>query len=366
MTSNEIYAGVMSGTSLDGVDAVVADFASAEGAVCRTLGHAHVAFAMPLREVLLALQTSGANELARAASAARDLAAVYADASNAGVDANRVRAAGVHGQTLRHRPDEGYTLQLNNPARVAELAGMTIVADFRSRDVAAGGQGAPLVPAFHAAMFGGDRKERAVVNIGGIANVTLLGVQSGIRGFDTGPGNVLLDVWSTRERGEPFDRNGEWAAAGKVDTALLSMLLEDRYFLEPPPKSTHRDAFDDAWLSGKLARTNRQLSPADIQATLVALTARTIAAAIRTHGPATTDVLVCGGGANNATLMRALGGELQPRPVRTTAERGVPVDQVEALAFAWLAKQALAGLPGNVPSVTGARGPRVLGAIYPR
>ena len=270
---------------------------------------------------------------------------------------------GVHGQTLRHRPDEGWTLQLNNPARVAERTGVTIVADFRSRDVAAGGQGAPLVPAFHAALFRGGT-HRVIVNIGGIANLTDLPPAGVVRGFDTGPGNALLDLWHARHRGGAYDRDGEWARAGRVDAALLSALLDEPYFARKPPKSTGRDLFRANWLDVKLA--GRTLPSHDVQATLVALTARTIADAIRAECAGAVEVLVCGGGANNAAVMGVLAELLAPRAVTTTAQHGVAVEHVEALAFAWLARETLAARPGNLPAVTGARGPRVLGAIYPR
>ncbi len=272
-------------------------------------------------------------------------------------------AAGVHGQTLRHRPHEGWTLQLNNPARVAERSGMSVVADFRSRDVAAGGQGAPLVPAFHAALFRGNA-HRVVVNLGGIANVTDLPPQGPVRGFDTGPGNVLLDLWHARHRNATFDRDGVWSRSGRADAALLAALLSEPYFAQVPPKSTGRDLFNAEWLDAKLS--GRGIAPADAQATLLALTARTIADAVRTHCAPATEVLACGGGANNAALVEALARELAPRTVKTTATLGVAVEHVEALAFAWLAREALAGRPGNLPEVTGARGLRVLGAIYPR
>ncbi|MEP7181497.1 MAG: anhydro-N-acetylmuramic acid kinase [Betaproteobacteria bacterium] len=364
----ELYAGVMSGTSLDGVDAVVADFAPSAGRTCTLLGFAHRPFATALRDELMALQRDGRDELARAARAANALADLYAETLGAalaatGIDAGDVAAAGVHGQTLRHRPDEGWTLQLNNPARVAERADVTVVADFRSRDVAAGGQGAPLVPAFHAALFGGPI-HRAVVNVGGIANVTDLPPDAGTRGFDTGPGNVLLDLWCARHRGLPFDRNGVWAATGRVDDALLAALQSEPFFALPPPKSTGRDLFHAGWLDATLA--GRARSPADVEATLVALTATTIADAIRAHCPEAAEVLVCGGGANNMMLMAALAAALAPRVVAATSAHGVAVEHVEALAFAWLARETLAGRAGNLPAVTGARGPRVLGAIYPR
>jgi len=364
----ELYAGVMSGTSLDGVDAVVADFAPHAGRACTLQGAAHRAFAPVLRAELIALQSEGPDELARAARAANALADICAETLGAaldaaGVAAGELLAAGVHGQTVRHRPDQGWTLQINNAARIAERTGITIVADFRSRDVAAGGQGAPLVPAFHAALFGG-ATGRAVVNIGGIANVTDLSSADGVRGFDTGPGNVLMDLWCARHRDAPYDRDGAWAAAGRPDPALLAALLAEPYFALSPPKSTGRDVFNAVWLDARLA--GFALATADVQATLLALTARTIADAVRAQCAGAAEVLVCGGGANNAALLHALAAELAPRAVTSTATHGVAVEHVEALAFAWLAREALAGRPGNLPAVTGARGPRVLGAIYPR
>jgi len=364
----ELYAGAMSGTSLDGVDAVVADFAPDSGCTCELLGAAARPFPPGLRAELLALQQPVPNELERAARAANALAEVYAEAlasalSSAKLEAADVVAAGVHGQTLRHRPDDGWTYQLNNAARVAELADVTVVADFRSRDVAAGGQGAPLVPAFHAALFGGD-VHRVVVNVGGIANLTDLVPGGAVRGFDTGPGNVLLDHWHSLRRGGHYDQDGGWARTGRVDEALLAAMTKEPFFARPPPKSTGRDLFNVEWLEAKLA--GRSIAPADVQATLVALTARTIAAAIRTYCAGASEVIVCGGGAKNALLMEALTVALAPTSVATSAAHGVDVLHVEALAFAWLARQAIAGRAGNVPAVTGARGPRVLGAIYPR
>ena len=366
----ELYAGVMSGTSLDGVDAVVADFA-VKGNACETLGAAHIAFPSMLRDELLALQQPGNNELARGGAAANILAEMYADAiaralAEAKLTADDIVAAGVHGQTLRHRPDRGFTVQLNNPARVAEKAGMQIVADFRSRDVAAGGQGAPLVPAFHAALFARRDRHRVIVNIGGIANITDLPPDGDVRGFDTGPGNVLSDLWCARNRGPTFDAQGAWAATGTPNPALLEVLLADPFFSAPPPKSTHRDKFNLQWLEEQLAAARIDDEAHNVQATLVALTARTIGDAIRAYAPDADELLVCGGGANNATLMKYLAEEIAPRKLLTTANDGVPVEQVEALAFAWLAREALAGRPANLPEVTGAKGKRVLGAIYPR
>jgi anhydro-N-acetylmuramic acid kinase len=369
--ARECFAGVMSGTSLDGVDAVIADFAPKKGGACQTLGAAHIALPMLLRDELLALQQPGDNELARAGSAANMLAELYAEAINralasAKLGRDDVTAAGVHGQTLRHRPERGFTVQLNNAARVAEKAGMIIVADFRSRDVAAGGQGAPLVPAFHAALFAKPNTHRVIVNVGGIANITDLPSGGTVHGFDTGPGNVLSDLWCARNRGMTFDAQGTWAATGQVLPALLDVLLAEPFFSAPPPKSTHRDKFNLSWLEERLRAAGVHEEAENVQATLVALTARTIADAIRAYAPDAQQILICGGGANNATLMRDLARELKPRKVVTTADEGVPVEQVEALAFAWLAREALAGRPGNLPAVTGAKGPRVLGAIYPR
>jgi anhydro-N-acetylmuramic acid kinase len=367
----ELYAGVMSGTSLDGVDAVVAEFSGKPGAAIATLGATHITFPSMLRDELMALQSPGADELARTARAANALADLYAKAISDACDAADMKphdlvAAGVHGQTVRHRPEQGWTLQINNPARVAERAYVTVVADFRSRDVAAGGQGAPLVPAFHAAVFGDPAIHRVIVNIGGIANITDLPPRGAVRGFDTGPGNVLMDLWTARHQGTPFDPGGAWAAQGTVDSTLLAALLAEPYFTSPPPKSTGRDRFNSGWLEEVLSREAWHGRIEDAQATFAALTARSIADAVRTHATGATEVLICGGGANNRTLLNMLAAELDPRSVSTTGRHGVAVEHVEALAFAWLAREALAGRPGNLAAVTGAAGPRVLGAVYPR
>ncbi len=365
----QLFAGVMSGTSLDGVDAVIADFAPRSGAVCATLGASYRPYPPALNDELHALQAAGPDELARVARVSLVLADLYADAihgalTDAGIDASDLVAAGVHGQTVRHRPDEGWSVQLNNAARVAERAGVTVVADFRSRDLAAGGHGAPLVPAFHRALFGNDLVHRVVANIGGIANVSDLPRDGAVRGFDTGPGNALLDLWHARHRQGAYDAAGAWAATGRVDAALLARLLDEPYFTAAPPKSTGRDLFNAHWLDARLI--GGTVAPRDVQATLVTLTARTLADAIRRHAPGATEVLVCGGGAYNGTLLAALAVELAPRAATTTAAFGVAVEHVESLAFAWLARATLAGESGNLPAVTGARGPRVLGAIYPR
>ncbi len=270
-----------------------------------------------------------------------------------------MRAIGAHGQTVRHRPELGYTLQLIDGALLAELTGADVVCDFRSADVAAGGQGAPLVPAFHAGAFAHPSRRRAIVNLGGIANLTLLAPGEAVRGFDSGPGNVLLDGWCESNTGERFDRDGQWAAGGRPDAQLLAALLAEPYFARAAPKSTGRDLFNMEWLGRALARPARAQ---DVQATLVELTARTIADAAR--GFCAEEVFLCGGGAGNGTLVARIAALLAPARVSTTGELGLDPQAVEAAAFAWLASRRVAGLPGNLPAVTGARGPRLLGALY--
>ena len=282
----------------------------------------------------------------------------------ADVEPHDLVAAGVHGQTVRHRPHEGWTSQLNNPSRVAEKAYVTVVADFRMRDIAAGGHGAPLVPAFHAAMFRDAQCHRVVANLGGIANITDLPVQGAVRGFDTGPANVLLDTWHARHRGGPFDAAGALAASGTVDTSLLQAMLQEPYFAERPPKSTGRDLFNAAWLDRFTGPFKGRVQ--DMQATLAELTAQSLSRAIREHCGDATELYLCGGGARNQDLMRRIEQALAGMRVATTDTIGVASDHVEALAFAWLARETVNGRPGNVPDVTGAHGPRVLGAIYPR
>jgi len=353
----------MSGTSVDAIDAVLADFGLPES---RVLVSAQVPFQPQLRAELQALQCSGPDELHRAALAANALMdgcaeAVFAVLRATSLEPAAIAAIGLHGQTVRHRPDLGYTTQLANAARLAEATGITVVADFRSRDVAAGGQGAPLVPAFHAALFSQPDRHRVVINLGGIANITDLRPDGSVRGFDTGPGNTLLDGWCERHTGERFDRDGAWAASGRVIIELLLALQADPYFALPPPKSTGRERFNLRWLE---QHVKPSYAPADVQRTLVGLTAETVARATAAHCGETAEILVCGGGAHNVTLMQELMRQLAPRRVVTTAFYGVPVNEMEALAFAWLARQALTGRPGNLPGVTGARGTRVLGAIY--
>lgn len=359
-----LYAGLMSGTSLDGIDAVLAEV-DQEGA-CRLRHALFHPFSDDLRRTFLGLNQAGANELETAALAANELArryaAVIADLlKESGTQADQVTAIGCHGQTVRHRPDLGYTLQLNNPALLAELSGITVVGDFRSRDIAAGGQGAPLVPAFHAGAFRHPRRNRVIVNIGGISNLTWLPMEGDALGFDCGPGGLLLDGWCEKHTGQPFDRNGEWAAGGTVIGELLTSLLAHPFFALTPPKSTGRDDFHSTWLEGHL---KPEYDARDVQTTLLELTARAIADAIGKHCPGAEEIYLCGGGAHNGALRQRL-ATLTGLTIGLTDDLGIPADWVEAAAFAWLARQTLAGMAGNLPAVTGARHPCVLGAIYP-
>ncbi|AVS63331.1 anhydro-N-acetylmuramic acid kinase [Paracidovorax avenae] len=369
--TTERYIGLMSGTSLDGVDGALVEFE--EGMPLRVAGFASAPLPDALKAELLALNASGADELHRAALAANALAGIYAEVVQGLLQAARLgpadmQAIGAHGQTVRHRPGlfdgTGYTLQLNSPALLAERTGIAVVADFRSRDVAAGGQGAPLVPAFHQAVFGRPGTTVCVLNIGGIANLSVLGAQGGVLGFDCGPGNALMDHWCGLHTGQPYDAGGAWAAQGRVQPALLERLLSEPYLHQPPPKSTGRDLFNAAWLQSHLQELP-PLPPPDVQATLTELTARTCAMAMESHGRGGRLLAVCGGGARNGLLMRRLAALLPGIEVQTTDAFGLPPQQVEAAAFAWLAHRALHRLPGNLPQVTGAAGPRVLGALYP-
>ncbi|MGZ5723072.1 MAG: anhydro-N-acetylmuramic acid kinase [Caldimonas sp.] len=372
-----VFVGLMSGTSLDGIDGVLVDFAPAAApAPLKVLAHVHGEFEPALRASLLALNRSGADEIHRAALAGNALARAYAQVVEdllvqAGVAHEAVAAIGCHGQTVRHRPREfdatGYTVQINAPALLAELSAIDVVADFRSRDVAAGGQGAPLVPAFHRALFAPSGKAAAVLNLGGIGNLSAIEPDGAVTGFDCGPANALLDLWSASSSGRRFDDGGAWAATGRVDERLLGALLAEPYFALPAPKSTGRDLFNGEWLEARLAASDarRRLRPEDIQATLAELTAATCADACSRHAPRARELIVCGGGAFNADLMARIRRRLAPLSVVTSDERGLPADQVEACAFAWLARAFTRGEPGNLATVTGARGPRVLGALYP-
>jgi anhydro-N-acetylmuramic acid kinase len=363
MTSPDHYIGLMSGTSLDGVDAALLRF-SGDGH--RVIGESFMPFDDSLRTKLLVLHHSRHDEIHDAAVVSNKLAHIYAEAvgkllKKTRVSPASVQAIGCHGQTIRHRPDAGYTIQLGNGALLAELTRNTVVCDFRSRDIAAGGQGAPLVPAFHQAVFAHPTIHRVIVNIGGIANLSDLDAGA-VLGFDTGPGNMLMDAWVQRHLGKPFDRNGEWAQGGSIIAGLLQTLLAHEFFPRKPPKSTGRELFNLAWLESQLSGKE---DPRDVQATLLELTVSSIGLAIHACCQGVKEIYVCGGGAANTALMSRLARALSGVPISTTAKLGVEPDWVEACAFAWLARQALILQPGNLASVTGAAGPRILGAIYP-
>jgi len=371
MAVSELYIGLMSGTSLDGVDAVLVDFGHTQPSV---IAHCSTPLPSALKAEFLLLNATGPDELHRAALAANALVQVYANLvsrllSTTGMAALTVQAIGAHGQTVRHRPGQfdgvGYTLQVNQPALLAELSGIAVVADFRSRDVAAGGQGAPLVPPFHQAVFGQRDRRIAVLNIGGISNVTLLNgaANEPLLGFDCGPGNALMDAWTLAHTGAEFDKDGLWAAGGHVHGPLLERLLTEPFFQKQPPKSTGRDLFNNHWLAPHL--DGLTIAPQDVQATLTELTAHSIGNAIQSAMPGCETLVVCGGGALNLHLMARLQAAMPGTQVTTSQTCGMPPLQVEATAFAWLARQTLLGKTGSVQSVTGARGARILGAVYP-
>lgn len=354
----------MSGTSLDGVDAALAKFTPSS--TCEVIETFSVPFGNALRKELLALHECGLNELERTALVSNELARVYSQAvigliEKARVTNKQIEAIGCHGQTIRHRPELGFTLQIGNAALLAELSNMTVVSDFRSRDVAANGQGAPLVPAFHQAVFAHPKINRVLINIGGIANLSILHADKPVIGFDTGPGNMLMDAWAELHTGKRFDENGGWAMTGKVINELLANLLAQDFFKLAPPKSTGRDLFSLAWLQNYL---KTEYAPQDVQRTLLAFTAQTIADTVTLYAPNTHEVYLCGGGAYNIALFECLQQLLAHTKIMTSDALGIKVDAVEAVAFAWLARQALLKEPGNLPAVTGADGPRVLGAIY--
>ena len=360
----ELYVGLMSGTSLDGVDAVLVDLGEAQP---RLLARHYAPFDDALKNDLLALHQPGHNELHRMQLAGNQLARLYAAAVNtllstANSSNTKIKASGCHGQTIRHRPEHGYTLQIGNAALLAELTGIAVVSDFRSRDIAAGGQGAPLVPAFHDKVLRHPGSHRVIVNIGGISNLTNLPPDAATSGFDCGPGNLLMDAWCMQCLGKPYDDNGAWAASGKMLPALLEKMLDEPFFALPPPKSSGRDLFNAEWLRGKLQ--GDELAE-DVQATLLELTCRTIAQAIRQHCANATEIYLCGGGAHNSTLRHRLAALLPGSSIQTTDILGVDGDYLEAIAFAWLAQQPLHGNPANLPLVTGAKHPCILGAIYP-
>lgn len=372
------YIGLMSGTSMDGVDGVILEMHRSRPRVTHSR---HIGMPADLRQEFLALnERHGTDEIHRGALSANRLMQLYAEVvqsllHHAHLDRTDIRALGVHGQTVRHMPGKqpapvsltsswmAYTVQLTNPALLVELTGIPVVSEFRHRDVAASGQGAPLVPAFHAAMFAKPGRDVAVVNIGGMANATWLDHTGDVAGFDTGPGNVLLDGWCERHTGQAFDKDGAWSTQGHLHSALLERLLAEPYFSLQGARSTGRELFNLSWLDQHLTTLGCAVAPADVQATLVALTAKSIAASLPEAG--NTKVVVCGGGALNPALMQSLRTALPTAEVTPSDDMGLPAMDVEAAAFAWLACQTLHGRTSNVPKATGALGPRVLGAIYP-
>ena len=370
------YLGLISGTSVDTVDAVVASFERAGGSV--RLLHAHGHPIPPrLRRDLLEVAAAERTTHARIARLDVEVGHLLADAAlsavaGAGLDPAGIAAVGSHGQTVRHDPDGRWptTTQIGDPNVIAQRTGITTVADFRRRDIAAGGQGAPLAPAFHQAVMSHPSLRRAIVNLGGIANVSLLAPTGSTArdplGFDCGPANGLLDAWARRHLDAPFDEDGGFAARGAVHEALLERMLADPFFSQPPPKSTGRGYFDEGWIDRQIrAVGGRPVAPADVQRTLSELTAATVADSIKAYGPESDEVYLCGGGVHNRTLIERLCARLAPRPVERTDALGLAADHVEAAAFAWLAKCALEGVPGNRPSVSGAKEDVVLGGVYP-
>ena len=364
-----LYLGLISGTSADGIDAALVRFHGDSALHAELVAARTFSYSADLRERLLALMHADSLPVDDFGALDAEVGEAFAAAATrlieeAGVNRNEVHAIGSHGQTVRHRPwlTHPFTLQIGDPNRIAERTGICTVADFRRRDIAAGGQGAPLVCALHAALFADATEARAILNLGGIANYTLLASGQPVRGFDTGPANGLMDAWCLRHSGQAYDTGGGFAAQGRIDEALLARLLDEPWFALPPPKSTGRDQFHLAWVESKLRGDE---APADVQATLLALSVRTIADALRAAQPHTQRVIACGGGVHNPLLMAALAAAMPGSVVESSAMHGLDPDFVEAMAFAWLARETLAGRPGNLPAVTGAAGPRVLGAIYP-
>lgn len=369
MPSERFFIGLISGTSLDGIDAALVDFSDEQ---VQLLGTHHEPYSPALLKDLRAISLPGENEIDRMGELDRQVGLAFSEAvikllAKLDIDASRVTAIGSHGQTIRHRPvaSHPFTLQIGDPNTLAEMTGITTVGDFRRRDMAAGGEGAPLVPAFHQAVFQSPEVPRIALNLGGIANITCLpaGQTDAIIGYDTGPASTLLDAWIGRHLGEAFDANGDWAAGGEADPSLLEKLLADPYFAQAAPKSTGTEYFNLDWLDARLSP--EPIAPQDIQSTLVELTAISVANAIREEGYEEAEVLVCGGGANNGFLLQRLRHWLPQASVDSSQRLGLHPDWIEAMAFAWLARRTLAGLSGNLPSVTGARRAVTLGAIYP-
>lgn len=368
MSKALLWVGVMSGSSLDGIDVALTEQTDTD---CKILATHFQPYSANTKNALLALHFPSENELEASALMANQLARLYATAINTllnkhDIKPKQISAIGCHGQTIRHCPrhndDVGYTIQLGNNALLAELTKINVVGDFRSRDIAAGGQGAPLVPAFHQATFASKKKSRAILNIGGIANITFLATTGEVSGFDSGPGNILLDHWVKLKRGQDYDADGTWAATGHVDQPFLERMLADAYFTLQPPKSTGRDLFNAAWLKQHLPSDYR---PEDIARTLVELTADSICQAVIQHSADVDEVYLCGGGTHNKLLLNCLKQKLSNIKLAQTDELGIDADWVEATAFSWLAKQTMQQAPSNLPSATGANGFRILGAIYP-
>jgi anhydro-N-acetylmuramic acid kinase len=366
-----LYLGLISGTSADGIDAALVELDDTDRHHCRLLRGATLAWDPALRARLVALGQGGdCTSLDEFGALDARVAIAFADAAlallaEAGVSPAQVRALGSHGQTVRHRPGAAlpFTLQIGDGNRIAERTGIATVCDFRRRDVAAGGHGAPLLPALHAALLASASESRAVLNLGGIANLTLLPADGGdVRGFDTGPANALLDGWCERHTGAAYDAGGRWASEGQVGTGLLQRLLDEPWFAQPPPKSSGREQFHLDWLGARLHGDERAV---DVQATLLELTAASAADALLARQPGTRRLLACGGGVHNPLLLARIAARLPGIVVESTAAHGVDPDFVEAMGFAWLARETLAGRPGNLPAVTGAAGPRILGAIHP-
>ncbi|WP_366515578.1 anhydro-N-acetylmuramic acid kinase [Solimonas marina] len=369
MSRSIICLGLMSGTSLDAIDAAACEFDEA-GRPLRLLGTAATHYPEALRDELLSLQRRPdtpvtLRDIARLDAAVGDCFAACAESllHDLQLPTAAVLAIGSHGQTVFHDPTTLATsTQLGDPNRIAARTGVTVVADLRRADMAHGGQGAPLVPAFHAAAFADPARHRVVLNVGGIANITILPREGAVTGFDTGPGNALLDDWIQASRGQHYDADGAWAASGQLDTALLSRCLDDPYFDALPPKSTGRDHFNLEWLQRQ--RRDAPLDAEDIQRTMLELSVESIARAIERHAPQTQDLYVCGGGARNQAMMEGLRRRLPGIEVATSAALGIDPDWVEAAAFAWLAWQTMHGRSGNLPSVTGARSAAILGGVY--
>ncbi|MBV1881755.1 MAG: anhydro-N-acetylmuramic acid kinase [Pseudomonadales bacterium] len=374
MNSSKLFIGLMSGTSVDGIDAALVDFS---GNMPQLIAHNETSFPEEIRNNILTLCSSGDNEIDRCGQLDIEIGHLFSQAVNAllikaKISATEILAIGSHGQTVRHRPalPSAFTLQIGDPNTIAHQTGITTIADFRRKDIALGGQGAPLLPAFHRAVFKSSSKHTAIVNIGGFGNVTLLNpLKQWPLGFDTGPGNTLLDLWIHQHQGKQYDENGNWASQGFVNKKLLSELMADPYFQLPPPKSTGREYFNLAWLNAYLEKVGTPIQPVDIQATLLLLTAQSIVDAIKIYGPDTEEILVCGGGVHNKRLMKAISTTAQKQFTSTvetlsTEMRGVNPDYMESMGFAWLAMQTLERKPGNLPSVTGARKEAVLGAVY--